>query len=48
MAPWLILSVGAIYAAITVDLYVNGRPGLALAFAGYAISNVGLWWDSKL
>lgn len=43
MSPWLILLVGVIYLAIAVDLILSDKPGLALAFAGYAVSNVGLW-----
>lgn len=47
MAPWLILLVGAIYTGIAVDLYVNAKEGLALAFLGYAVSNVGLWMAAR-
>lgn len=43
MSGPLILIVGAIYAWIAVDLMTSGKSGLALAFAGYAVSNVGLW-----
>ena len=44
MSSWLILFVGAIYLAVTIDLAWAGRAGLAITFAGYAIGNVGLWW----
>jgi hypothetical protein len=39
----LILFVGVIYAYCAADLYLTGKEGLALAFAGYALANVGLW-----
>lgn len=43
MAPSLILLVGAVYVAIAIDLIITGKTGLAIAFAGYALANVGLW-----
>ncbi len=43
MSGPLILIVGAIYLAISVDLFMNAKPGLAIAFGGYALSNIGLW-----
>ena len=43
MASWLILAVAVIYLAISVDLIWSDQAGLALAFAGYAASNVGLF-----
>jgi len=47
MQPWLILVVGAIYLYIAFDLICAGRTGLALAFAGYAVSNIGLYMAAK-
>lgn len=44
MAPWLILAVGVVYLWIAIDLARTPKKlGLALAFAGYAVANVGLW-----
>lgn len=43
MSGPLILFVGVIYAYCAVDLYSAGKEGLGLAFAGYALANVGLW-----
>ncbi len=43
MAPWLILVVMAIYAVIAIDLYNAGNTAMAVVFAGYAFSNIGLW-----
>jgi hypothetical protein len=47
MAPWLILVIGAVYLAVAGDLYWQGKGGLALAFASYALSNVGLYLAAK-
>lgn len=47
MAGPLILLVGAIYTFVAVDLWWSGRAGLAIAFAGYALSNVGLWLAAR-
>lgn len=43
MANWLILVIGAVYLAVAADLWWQGKDGLALAFAGYSFSNVGLY-----
>jgi hypothetical protein len=43
MSAWLILLVGVIYLYIAIEQYFKGSPGLAIAYAGYAFSNVGLW-----
>ena len=47
MSANLIACVGLIYAFIAANLYLSGKPGLALAFAGYAISNVGLYLEAR-
>jgi hypothetical protein len=48
MAPWLILVIGAVYLVVAVDLWWRGEQvGLALAFASYAVSNVGLYLAAK-
>ena len=47
MASWLIALVGVIYLGVAADLYINERTGLALAFFGYALSNVGLYLASR-
>ena len=43
MAGWLIILTGGIYAYVAADLAWHGRTGLAIAYAGYAFSNVGLY-----
>jgi hypothetical protein len=47
MSAALIAAVGIVYAVIAADLYRSGQPGLALAFAGYALANVGLWMEAR-
>jgi hypothetical protein len=47
MSTWLILAVGAVYAYVAADLYWTGKEGLSLAFAGYAVSNLGLAMASR-
>ena len=42
MSAPLILFVGVIYLAVAVDQYVKGSPGMAIAWFGYAVANVGL------
>jgi hypothetical protein len=43
MAAWLIALTGCIYAYVSCDLAWQGKHGLALAYAGYAFSNIGLY-----
>lgn len=47
MSGWLIAIVGAIYLVVAGDLWWQGKSGMALAFAGYALSNVGLWMAAR-
>jgi hypothetical protein len=42
MSGWLIIFVGGIYAYVAWDQWARGNTGLAIAYAGYAASNVGL------
>lgn len=43
MSSWLIALVGVIYACVAVDLFFKGQTGMAIAFGGYALSNIGLY-----
>ena len=43
MAGWLIALTGFVYAYVAADLAWNGKTGLAIAYAGYAFANVGLY-----
>jgi hypothetical protein len=47
MAAWLIALTGVIYAWVACDLAWQGKPGLALAYAGYAFANIGLYLVAK-
>ena len=43
MAAWLIALTGVIYLWVAGDLAWQGKHGLAIAYAGYAAANVGLY-----
>jgi hypothetical protein len=43
MSGFLIAVTGVIYAYVSVDLAYHGKPGLAIAYAGYAFANIGLY-----
>lgn len=43
MSGWLIALTGCIYAYVSADLWVRGNHGLAIAYAGYAFANAGLY-----
>ena len=47
MASPLIALTGLIYAWVCVDLAYRGRYDLAIAYAGYALANVGLYYAAK-
>lgn len=42
MSATMIGVVTAFYVAIALSLWYDGRTGLGLAFAGYALANIGL------
>lgn len=43
MSGPLIALTGLIYAYVSADLAYHGKPGLAIAYAGYAFANIGLY-----
>jgi hypothetical protein len=43
MSGWLLAVVGLIYTVVAVDQGIKGNMGMAIAYAGYAFSNIGLW-----
>lgn len=47
MSPWLIIAVGAIYTYISVESLFLGKIGMAIVFAGYAFSDIGLWLAAR-
>lgn len=47
MSGWLIALTGAIYAYISVEQFLKDNPAMGICYAGYAFSNLGLWWLAK-
>jgi len=47
MSAPLIAICGVIYLFVAVDLAWHGKTGLAIAYAGYAFSNVGLYLAAR-
>jgi hypothetical protein len=47
MSSWLIILTGAIYAFIAVEQLLRENPYMAVVYAGYAFSNVGLYFLAK-
>jgi hypothetical protein len=45
--PWLIILTGGIYLVVAADLAWHGKPGLGLAYLGYAFANVGLYLAAR-
>jgi hypothetical protein len=42
MSAPLLWLVTAIYAVVAIDLFLKGNPGMALAYIGYSVGNIGL------
>jgi len=47
LSAWLIILTGAIYAYIAGEQLFKGNLYMAVVYAGYAFSNVGLYLMSK-
>jgi hypothetical protein len=47
LSAWLIILTGAIYAYIAGEQLLKGNPHMAVVYAGYAFSNVGLYLMAK-
>jgi len=47
MASWLIAGIGVVYLLVAVQLLVEGKIGLGIAFLGYSLGNVGLYIAAK-
>lgn len=43
MSGWLIAAVGAVYGVVAVLQYLKGDGPMAIVYAGYAFSNIGLY-----
>jgi hypothetical protein len=46
VSGWLIGIVTVIYLGVTISFLYEGKPGMAVAFFGYALANLGLIWAS--
>jgi hypothetical protein len=42
-----LLIVGVVYLVVAVDQFRQGSPGMAIAWFGYALANVGLAMAAK-
>ena len=42
----MLVAVSVIYAATAGGYLFAGRPGMALAFVGYVLANIGFIWDA--
>ncbi len=47
MAAWLIAGIGVVYLVVAVQLLLQGKVGLGVAFLGYSLGNVGLYLAAK-
>jgi hypothetical protein len=47
MSGTLIIVTGCIYAYVAWEQLLKGNDGMALAYAGYSLSNIGLWMAVK-
>jgi len=47
MAAWLIAGIGVVYLVVAVQLLLEGKVGLGVAFLGYSLGNVGLFLAAK-
>ena len=48
-AHWIALLFGIgglLYIAAAVAYYIGARPGIAVAFVGYAVANIGMVYDA--
>jgi len=43
MSAWLIVAVGIAYAVVAAEQITKGNMYMAIVYAGYAFSNVGLY-----
>jgi hypothetical protein len=42
VSGWLIAIVTLIYVGVAISFWLEGRPGMAITFAGYSLANIGL------
>lgn len=44
MSKWMIIASGVMYLYVAIEQYIKGNAPMALAYAGYAFSNIGLYY----
>lgn len=47
MSAPLILGVGVVYFVVAIDQYRKGAVGMAIAWMGYSLANIGLAMSAK-
>ena len=47
VAAWLIAGIGVVYLVVAIQLLLEGKVGLGVAFLGYSLGNVGLFLAAK-
>ena len=47
MSSHLIALTGCIYAYVAAEQFFRGNPGMGIAYFGYAIANIGLYWLAR-
>jgi hypothetical protein len=47
MSSWLVVVTGLIYAGICIEQFSKNNMGVAVMFFGYALSNVGIYFQVK-
>jgi hypothetical protein len=47
LSAWLIIVTGGIYAYIAGEQLLKDNPHMAIVYAGYAFSNIGLYLLAK-
>jgi len=47
MSSHLIALTGLIYAYVSAEQFFRGNPGMGIAYFGYAIANIGLYWLAR-
>jgi len=47
MSAWLIVAVGVAYAVVAAEQITKGNIYMAIVYAGYSFSNVGLYMMTR-
>lgn len=47
MSSWLVALMGVVYLYVAVEQLVKGSPPTAIMFLGYALGNLGLYFQVK-